>query len=64
MLDNFYAASDQKISKGKCQIFFSDNTPTKVAKEVCKTLDMAAIEDQGKYLGVPAFHGRVTREKF
>ncbi|CAN1172289.1 Putative ribonuclease H protein At1g65750 [Linum perenne] len=57
ILDRFYDASDQSVSKEKSRIY----TPSRVATEVSEVLGIAASSDLGRYLGVPILHGRVTK---
>ncbi|XP_019175883.1 PREDICTED: uncharacterized protein LOC109171271 [Ipomoea nil] len=56
----FCTASGQKISLSKSQVFFSKNTNKNMKEEISRRLRIESTEDLGKYLGVPAIHGRVT----
>ena len=60
----FCNASGHKISLAKSKVYFSPNTNEATATEICNILGIQATEDFGRYLGVPAFHGRVTNAKF
>ncbi|CAN1193208.1 Putative ribonuclease H protein At1g65750 [Linum perenne] len=64
ILDRFCEASGQSVSKEKSRIFFSKNTPSRVAADVSEVLGIAATSDLGRYLGVPILHGRVTKHTY
>ena len=60
-LDRFCTSSGQKISVSKSRVYFSPNTNALEVGKICNVLGMEAIEDLGKYLGVPTLHGRTTK---
>ncbi|XP_019198912.1 PREDICTED: uncharacterized protein LOC109192673 [Ipomoea nil] len=64
VLDRFCAASGQRISLNKSQVLFSKNTVPGLADDLTRRLNIARTMDFGKYLGVPAIHGRVTCNTF
>jgi len=53
----FCAASGQKISSQKSNVYFSPNTNVAVSAEVCNVLGIAQTEEFGRYLGVPTSKG-------
>ncbi|XP_019162021.1 PREDICTED: uncharacterized protein LOC109158590 [Ipomoea nil] len=60
-LDRFCAASGQRVSLIKSQVFFSKNTSTDLAAEISTALNIPETKDLGRYLGVPSIHGRITQ---
>ncbi|XP_061370519.1 uncharacterized protein LOC133313201 [Gastrolobium bilobum] len=60
----FSDAFGQKISKEKTRVFFSKNVSLGRAKEISGSLGIGITPDLGKYLGVPLFHKRVTKNTF
>lgn len=63
-LEEFSAASGQKVSLNKSQIYFSNNVNDEEAKNISSIAAMERTQDLGKYLGVPSIHGRITRNMF
>ncbi|XP_057744587.1 uncharacterized protein LOC130962384 [Arachis stenosperma] len=63
-LETFCESSGQKVSKEKTRIFFSKNVGHNVRTEISNTLQFARTDDLGKYLGVPIFHSKVSRNTF
>ncbi|XP_019173838.1 PREDICTED: uncharacterized protein LOC109169412 [Ipomoea nil] len=59
-LEQFCQASGQKISLSKSQVFFSKNTSRQKVDDISRRLGIERTTNLGKYLGVPAIHGRVT----
>ncbi|CAN1134502.1 Putative ribonuclease H protein At1g65750 [Linum perenne] len=64
ILDRFCEASGQSVSRQKSRIYFSKNTPPRVATEVSEVLGIAATTDLGRYLGVPILHGKVFKHTY
>jgi len=48
----------------KSNVYFSRNMDSVVFEEICRILEMPKTEDLGRYLGVPAIHGRVTKSTY
>ncbi|XP_031124258.1 uncharacterized protein LOC116026974 [Ipomoea triloba] len=63
-LEQFCAASGQKISYDKSQVFFSRNTDPRAAEDIATRLEVMKTDNLGRYLGVPSIHGRVTCQSF
>lgn len=63
-LERFSAASGQKISLSKSQIFFSKNVSQELANKISGIAGINTTNNLGKYLGVPSIHGRVTNSLF
>jgi len=63
-LHEFCSASGQRVSMLKSNIYFSPNTNAAVVAEVCNILSMKQTDNFGRYLGVPAINGQVTKELF
>lgn len=60
-LDAFCAASRQKVSLSKSQMFFFlKNVDSKEAKRITTKAGIKQTTDLGRYLGVPSIHGRTT----
>ncbi|XP_019172460.1 PREDICTED: uncharacterized protein LOC109167844 [Ipomoea nil] len=57
-LECFCKASGQRVSLGMSQVFFSKSTDQGLADEIVNRLNIERTNDLGKYLGVPALHGR------
>lgn len=53
VLDTFYAASSQLISKEKTRIMFSANTPVGIRRTIDAHSGFREVNDLGKYLGFP-----------
>lgn len=64
ILNDFCAASGQKISYAKSQFHASCNTPQEVIVDLTGRLNMKPTTDLGKYLGMPVIHGRVSNIMF
>lgn len=64
LLDHFCSLSGQKVSMAKTKMFFSKNTPTRDARNICHTLGFSITLDLGRYLGVPLLHSRVTKDTY
>lgn len=63
-LDKFSAASGQKVSLSKSQIFFSNNVSAGEATNIVDAAGIPRTTELGKHLGVPSLHGRVTKNLF
>lgn len=63
-LDIFCAASRQRVSINKFEVFFSPTVTNNEAKDILQWIGMPQTEDLGRYLGVPSIHGRVTKSIF
>lgn len=58
ILRRYENISGQKINYAKSSITFSSNTSDGCRKEVCEHLEVNAIQNPSKYLGLPMFIGR------
>ncbi|XP_019200243.1 PREDICTED: uncharacterized protein LOC109193865 [Ipomoea nil] len=56
----FCAASEQKVSLDKSQIYFSKNMAPALGTGIASKFGISETKDLGRYLGVPSIHGRVT----
>ena len=61
ILDDFCAASGEKVSISKTRIFFSANTEANMHDSIAAEMQFTETNDLGTYLGVPTINGRVTR---
>ena len=57
-------ASRQLINFQKSSILFSYNVHSQLKEEICSFLQVPAIIDHGKYLGLPSCVGRNKKEIF
>uniref|UniRef100_A0A803QEG0 Reverse transcriptase domain-containing protein n=1 Tax=Cannabis sativa TaxID=3483 RepID=A0A803QEG0_CANSA len=57
-LENFCAESGQQVNKLKTSIFFSNNTPVGVRKEIKEALGIGSSDGNVKYLGLPLFRSK------
>ncbi|KAG6420962.1 hypothetical protein SASPL_117508 [Salvia splendens] len=64
ILDKFNHHSRHKVSASKTQLFFSLNIDVSLAQAIENHLQFQSVCNLGKYLGIPIFHGRVTKNKF
>lgn len=63
-LEVFCAASGQKVSFSKSEVFFSPNILDTEAAALLDLIGMHQTDNLGRYLGVPSIHGRVTKNIF
>ncbi|KAE8718142.1 hypothetical protein F3Y22_tig00110017pilonHSYRG00057 [Hibiscus syriacus] len=63
-LDQFSRLSGHKVNSSKTIIFFSSNVNEAKAANICVTLGFQRLPNLGKYLGMPLFHSRVTKNIF
>ena len=63
-LDNFCAASGQKVSITKTKVFFSKNVSASLAEDISRRSGFQITKDMGKYLGVPLLHQKVTKNTY
>ncbi|XP_019166798.1 PREDICTED: uncharacterized protein LOC109162582 [Ipomoea nil] len=63
-LDRFCRDSGQRISLAKSHVFFPKNMDGNNADSIAWQLIITRTNDMGRYLGVPAFHGRITCASF
>lgn len=63
-LDDFCAASGEKVNEAKSRIFFSNNVCHVRRKEISDFLGFSPTTDLGKYLGVPVQHHRVSKSMY
>ncbi|XP_021596672.1 uncharacterized protein LOC110603281 [Manihot esculenta] len=59
IIDVFGKVSSQKVNLSKSSIFVSPNTYASLAAALSKMGGIPIIENLGKYLGVPSFHGKI-----
>lgn len=64
ILDEFCAASGQKVNLGKSQVFFSDNVGAVQGTRLSGLLGIAETKDLGRYLGVPLLHHRASKQHY
>lgn len=64
VLRRFCKASGQKLSLPKSRIYFSQNVLPEVQDQICAAIGIGGTTDLGKYLGMPTFTSRVSRETF
>ncbi|KAG6401482.1 hypothetical protein SASPL_138339 [Salvia splendens] len=64
ILDKFSHHSGHKVSASKTQLFFSPNTDISLAQAIQNHLQFRSVCNLGKYLGIPIFHGMVTKNNF
>ncbi|KAE8664276.1 hypothetical protein F3Y22_tig00112801pilonHSYRG00014 [Hibiscus syriacus] len=64
VMENFYASSGHRVSEGKTKVFFSKNYGVEMSNVITQNLGFEAVQDLGKYLGVPLLHKRVTKATF
>lgn len=62
LLNAYCTASGQTISLAKSSIFFSRNTPLGLRRNIYSIFGIRAVEDLGKYLGLPTSWGRAKGE--
>lgn len=62
-LEQFEAASGQRISLHKSHIFFSRNVDDRLDVHLC-VAGVTQMGDLDRYLGVPSLHGHVTTRLF
>ena len=60
-LDDFCAASGEKVNNMKSRIFFSKNVNHTKVNEISNFMGFSPCVDLGRYLGVPLIHQKVTR---
>lgn len=48
----------------KSSLFFSKNTQTEVLQSIVTQTGITKVEDLGKYLGIPAIHGRLRKDTY
>lgn len=60
-LDDFCAASEEKVNNSKSRIFFSKNINHTRVHEISNFMGFTPCADLGKYFGVPLHHKRVTK---
>lgn len=63
-LDRFEAVSGQRINLQKSQIYFSCNVLPEQINKIVKIAGIGNTTDLGRYLGVPAIHGRVNQSLY
>lgn len=63
-LEIFCKSSSQRVSLQKLAVYFSKNTPLELQQRISNSLGITKVEDLGRYLGVPSFHGRITKDSF
>lgn len=63
-LDEFCAASGQRVSVAKTKIFFSKNVSSALAENISRNSGFMVTKDLGKYLGVPLLHQRITKQTY
>lgn len=64
ILDEFCAASGQKVNLGKSQVFFLDNVGAVQGTRLSGLLGIAETKDLGRYLGVPLLHHRASKQHY
>lgn len=64
VLDTFCMSLGQRVNKDKTIVLFSKNVDVATRKRLSLTLGMEAVDDLGKYLGVPLLNSRVTKHTF
>ncbi|CAL2259945.1 unnamed protein product [Prunus armeniaca] len=62
LLNSYCTAFGQTISMAKSSIFFCQNTPLVLRRSICSIFGIRAVEDLGKYLGLPTSWGSVKGE--
>ena len=63
-LNRFCEASRQKVSFNKSVVHFSKNVNPQLKDDISRELGVSTTDDLGRYLGMPAIHGRVTKRTF
>lgn len=61
ILDDFCCGSGAKVNKAKTQLYFSKNVYTALANNISTMLGFSTTKDLGKYLGMPLFHSKVSK---
>ena len=64
ILDIFCISSGQKVNLTKSCVFFSKNIHITTILELSSALGVRLTSNLGKYLGVPLFHDRCSRNHF
>ena len=64
ILDMLCHSSGQKVNLNKSCVFFSKNVHMNGRLELSSALGMRLTADLGKYLGVPLFHERCSKDHF
>ena len=64
VLQNYGAASGQKINKDKTSLFFSKNTIASVQAEIKCLFGAQVIKQHDRYLGLPSLIGRGKKKAF
>uniref|UniRef100_A0A2N9GDB5 Reverse transcriptase domain-containing protein n=1 Tax=Fagus sylvatica TaxID=28930 RepID=A0A2N9GDB5_FAGSY len=64
ILSQYEKASGQQINRQKTTIFFSKSTPLQAQRSIQDMLEVPAIKQYERYLGLPSFVGRAKYSSF
>ncbi|PNY16580.1 ribonuclease H, partial [Trifolium pratense] len=64
ILQTYQTASGQLVSLEKSEVSFSRNLPTIEKNMICNKIDVKAVTNHSKYLGLPVIFGRSKKEIF
>ncbi|CAL1392202.1 unnamed protein product [Linum trigynum] len=63
-LDDFCASSGQKVNLNKSALFVSPNIARTKAEQLSARANIPLTTDLGRYLGLNAIHGRITKTRY
>ncbi|XP_028754420.1 uncharacterized protein LOC114713907 [Neltuma alba] len=58
LLQDYCNVSGQRVNYDKSSLFFSKNTPNEVRTNIVECLNIAEVDNPGKYLGLPILWGK------
>ncbi|XP_038992548.1 uncharacterized protein LOC120116044 [Hibiscus syriacus] len=64
ILDQFSRFFGHMVNSNKTRVFFTGNKNDELINQLCIPLGFQVSKDLGKYLGMPLFHNRVTKNTF
>ena len=64
VLSEFSMCSGLRVNQIKTQVFFSHNVPDLQRRSLGQALGFSVTSDLGKYLGVPLWHNRVSKQMY
>lgn len=63
VLEDFCECSGMKVSMAKTNLFFSKNVSSEEHRQLKNLVGVRAVDNLGKYLGVPLLHQRVSKKQ-
>lgn len=62
IINDYCAASGQRVNFTKSSLFFSPNTPLELKMIISGEMGISSSEDPGKYLGLPTMWGSSKKQ--